>query len=72
MMPNAKRWHLGCRGHLECKQCRTTLPTAIVGGLNSWEGLENLRRIIYGGGGIINCGGWKSLTKKFEFTQNLH
>ena len=29
--------------------------------------------IKFGGRGvIINWGGWKSLTKKFEFTQNLH
>ena len=27
---------------------------------------------ILGGGVIVNRGGWKSLTRKFEFTKNLH
>ena len=48
-----------------------TLLTVIVGGLivgRGWKTFENHKL----GGGHNNWGGWKSLTKKFEFTQNLH
>ena len=47
-------------------------PTVIVGGLNSWGRVGKFLKNHILRGVVTNRGGWKSLTKRFEFTQNMN